>query len=170
MDVCPVIPLLLAIGLVAGCKTAPLPQPAESRPEARSETMLFTQIDHPAISCRDPQAQMDWYCRNLGMRVIATNGQQPPSAILGFGEGGVRGGSILEIMPVKDAGPSPAEMPRFAPGLRHLAFRVSDFEKAYAKLKSAGVTFLFEPTTAVGGGKIVSFRDPEGNELQIVQR
>ena len=30
--------------------------------------------------------------------------------------------------------------------------------------------FLFEPVVAVGGGKVVSFRDPEGNELQIVQR
>jgi glyoxylase I family protein len=164
------MPLVFAAGLAAGCNGSATSPASPSPAAGRSETMLFTQIDHPAISCRDPQAQVDWYCRNLGMRVIATNGQQPPSAILGFGEDGVPGGSILEIMPVKDAGPSPAEMPRFAPGLRHLAFRVSDFEKAYAKLKSAGVTFLFEPTTAVGGGKIVSFRDPEGNELQIVQR
>jgi len=29
---------------------------------------------------------------------------------------------------------------------------------------------MFEPVAAVGGGTISSFRDPEGNELQIVQR
>jgi predicted enzyme related to lactoylglutathione lyase len=48
--------------------------------------------------------------------------------------------------------------------------RVSDFDAAYAKLKEAGVEYLFEPVIAVGGGRIVSFRDPEGNEVQIVQR
>jgi catechol 2,3-dioxygenase-like lactoylglutathione lyase family enzyme len=73
-------------------------------------------------------------------------------------------------MPVKDAGPSPAETPRYQPGLRHLALRVSDFDEAYRRLKNLGVKFLFEPIAALGGGKIVSFRDPEGNELQIVQR
>jgi predicted enzyme related to lactoylglutathione lyase len=51
-----------------------------------------------------------------------------------------------------------------------MAIRVTDFDAAYAQLKAAGVQFLGEPGTAVGGGPIVSFRDPEGNELQIVQR
>jgi len=51
-----------------------------------------------------------------------------------------------------------------------MALRVTDFDAAYVKLKSAGVEFLGEPVTAVGGGRIISFRDPEGNELQIVQR
>ena len=77
---------------------------------------------------------------------------------------------MIELMPVRDQGSKPAEVPSFAPGVRHVALRVSDFDRAYAMLKEAGVTFLFEPKTAVGGGKIVSFRDPEGNELQIVQR
>jgi predicted enzyme related to lactoylglutathione lyase len=47
---------------------------------------------------------------------------------------------------------------------------VSNFDEAYGKLKTLGVKFLFEPIAAVGGGKVVSFRDPEGNELQIVER
>jgi len=47
---------------------------------------------------------------------------------------------------------------------------VSDFDQAYAALKAAGVIFIMEPMPAIGGGKLVSFRDPEGNELQIIQR
>jgi len=47
---------------------------------------------------------------------------------------------------------------------------VTDFDAAYRDLKAAGVTFLFEPVAALGGGRVVSFRDPEGNELQIVRR
>jgi hypothetical protein len=42
--------------------------------------------------------------------------------------------------------------------------------KNYSQLKELCVEFLFEPVIAGGGGKIVSFRDPEGNEVQIVQR
>jgi glyoxylase I family protein len=131
---------------------------------------MFTGVDHPAISCHDVRKVSDWYCKNLGMRVIADNGQEPPSLLLGYDKS-VRGGAMVELMPVKDAGPDPIDQPRFQPGLRHLALRVSDFDAAYESLKAIGVKFLFEPVPAVGGGgKVVSFRDVEGNELQIVER
>ena|SRR5688572_20696993 len=130
---------------------------------------LFTAIDHPAIACQDVEAQAEWYCKNLGMRVIARNGATPPSMVIGYDDD-ARGGAMIELMPVRDAGPKPADVPRFCTGLRHLAVRVSAFDEAYAALKEAGVEFLFEPGTAIGGGRIVSFRDPEGNELQIVER
>lgn len=130
---------------------------------------LFTGIDHPAISCENPAGLIDWYCRVLGMRVIATDGKTPASAIVGYGST-AKDGTMIELMPRRDSGPKPADVPRFSQGLRHLALRVSDFDAAYQHLTAAGVTFLSEPLQALGGGKIVSFRDPEGNELQIVQR
>jgi predicted enzyme related to lactoylglutathione lyase len=77
---------------------------------------------------------------------------------------------MLELMPVRDPGPPPVELPRFCQGLRHFAVRVSDFDAAYEQLTAAGIKFLGETVIAVGGGKIASFRDPEGNEVQIVQR
>jgi catechol 2,3-dioxygenase-like lactoylglutathione lyase family enzyme len=90
--------------------------------------------------------------------------------LLGY-DSDASGGAMLELMPARDPGDDPKNFARFQPGLRHLALRVSDFEKAYRQLKDQGVEFLFEQAdNAVGGGKIVSFRDPEGNELQIVQR
>ena len=131
---------------------------------------MFTAIDHPAIACYDVQKQIDWYCRFLGMKVIASNEQIPPGVVVGYGDAGVRSGAMIELMPARDLGPKPEDMPRFCPGIRHIAFRVNDFDVAYKTLKSAGIEFLFEPGQAVGGGKIVSFRDPEGNELQIVER
>ena len=131
--------------------------------------MLFTAIDHPAICCQDVQKLADWYCQHLGMRVIAGNGATPPAFMLGYGND-LRTGTTLELMPFRNEGPAPAETARFAPGIRHFAVRVTDFEQAYAQLKEAGIPFVSEPVTAVGGGKIVSFRDPEGNEVQIVQR
>jgi len=127
---------------------------------------MFTTIDHPAIACYDTATQIEWYCRVLEMKVIARNELTPPTALVGY----ITGGTVIELMPVRVQEPKPDAHHRWAPGLRHLALRVDDFDKAYAKLKSLGVEFIAEPQAAIGGGKIVSFRDPEGNELQIVQR
>jgi catechol 2,3-dioxygenase-like lactoylglutathione lyase family enzyme len=131
--------------------------------------MLFTSIDHPAISCNDVRKLADWYCTHLGMTVVGGNDKEPPSLMLAFGKN--MSGSMLELMPVKSPGSiPPAQVPQFVQGLRHFAIRVSDFEQAYSQLKAAGIKFLMDPAMAVGGGKIVSFRDLEGNEVQIVQR
>ena len=130
---------------------------------------IFTAVDHPAIACRDTRRQIDWYRRVLGMRVIAQNDADPPTALMGYDQD-LRHGAVIELMPAREAGAEPASVARFAPGLRHLALRVGDFEEALEFLKERGVEFLSEPGVATGGGRIVSFRDPEGNELQIVQR
>ena len=131
--------------------------------------MVFTALDHPAIACHDVRRLAAWYCETFGMRVIARNDAEPPAMVIGFGET-LNGGAVIELMPATDAGPSPAEFARFQPGIRHLALRVTDFDAAYARLRAAGVRFTTEPGEAVGGGRTVLFRDPEGNELQIVQR
>ena len=131
--------------------------------------MVFTGIDHPSIACHDVRKQADWYCRNFGMRVIASNGLEPPAVVIGFDDS-VSGGAMIELMPAVEPGPEPASFTRFQPGIRHVALRVSDFEAAHGKLKALGVRFITEPGEALGGGRTILFRDPEGNELQIVQR
>jgi catechol 2,3-dioxygenase-like lactoylglutathione lyase family enzyme len=131
--------------------------------------MLYSAIDHFAIACHDTRKVSQWYCRHLGMKVIAQNEKDPPTFFVGYDDT-VTAGATIELMPVRDPGPNPADSKRFQPGVRHIALRVSDFDQAYAALKAAGVTFIMEPMPAIGGGKLVSFRDPEGNELQIIQR
>ena len=131
--------------------------------------MLYQSVDHPAISCLDVQGQAQWYCQHLGMKMFFSDGKVPPSVLLGYGDT-IGRTAMVELMPARDPGPGPDTLARFAPGIRHLALRVSDFDEAYRRLKLLGVKFLFEPAVAGGGGKVVSFRDPEGNELQIVQR
>ncbi len=131
--------------------------------------MKFTAIDHPAIACKDTRALCDWYCRNLGMRIVARTEGERPAYLVGY-DAAVGGGCVIELMPVKDDGESPETFKRFQPGLRHLALRVDRFEEAHAALTLAGAVFITEPGEAVGGGKVASFRDPEGNELQIIER
>ncbi len=128
---------------------------------------LFTTIDHPAIACFDVSRQIEWYCRNLGMKVVAQNDLDPPTALVGYDQ---FRGTTIELMPARDPGPNPDEGARFQPGLRHLALRVTNFDQAFAQLKERGIKFITEVGPAVGGGRIASFRDPEGNELQIVER
>ena len=135
----------------------------DSKPIAPS---LFA---HFVLRSSNMAKMVDWYCQTFAMRVIAQNDANPPAFCVGYGEG-LTGGAVIELMHAREPGGHPAEFKRFQPGLRHMAIRVSDFDAAYAKLEAAGVQFIGEPGVAVGGGPIVSFRDPEGNELQIVQR
>lgn len=64
------------------------------------------------------------------------------------------------------------------PGLRHLAFRVTDIEELVGKLRQAGIHFLSDvqrvPTEQVSYGgdvqkHLVYFRDPEGNLLELCE-
>jgi glyoxylase I family protein len=131
--------------------------------------MLFEAIDHPSIACTDLDRLTRWYCEAFGMRVVARNDSGRRGALIGF-EDSLIGGAMIELTFATDPGPPPHSFARAQPGLRHLAFRVRDFDAAYTRLKALGVAFTTEPHTAMGGGRTVLFRDPEGNELQIVQR
>jgi methylmalonyl-CoA/ethylmalonyl-CoA epimerase len=130
---------------------------------------MFLSLDHPCIACSDVRKQVEWYCLALGMRVVTTDGKEPPGFLVGYGPD-VTGGAMIELVPARDPGPRADAFKRFQPGLRHVALRVEDFDEAHARLKQLGVAFTAEPGEALGGGRTVLFRDPEGNELQIVQR
>jgi catechol 2,3-dioxygenase-like lactoylglutathione lyase family enzyme len=63
-------------------------------------------------------------------------------------------------------------------GLRHLAFRIDSIDAAVARLRAAGVEFFSDvqavPDSQVtyGGGvrkRLVYFRDPEGNLLELCE-
>jgi catechol 2,3-dioxygenase-like lactoylglutathione lyase family enzyme len=105
--------------------------------------------------------------------VVIEAGPNPPQTqkvyLVGpAGAGGLGAGMMLEIMPRN-------QTPRHArnshePGLSHLAFVVADFDAALAHLRQEKVALLGAIVTAVGGGRLVSFSDLEGNMMQIVER
>lgn len=103
------------------------------------------------------------------MQVVARNDTGRRGVLLGFDEY-LTGGAMLELAAATQSGAEPSSFGRAQPGLRHVAIRVPDFERAYDRLKQLAVEFTTEPHEAMGGGKTVLFRDPEGNELQIVER
>lgn len=50
-----------------------------------------------------------------------------------------------------------------------LHFGVEDIDALFPRLQARGVNFLGEPTTHDWGGRMVSFVDPSGNVLHLVQ-
>lgn len=121
----------------------------------------FTGIDHPAVAARDVEALADWYCEVLGYEKVFRNDQ--PVWILRAPDD-----SLLEVMPADDT-PRPHRTTQTA-GWSHLALRVSDFDAAVRVLEEEQVNWTGETVEAIGGGRLRSFEDPEGNMLQVVER
>lgn len=129
-------------------------------------------FDHIAIACVDVESQRRWYEEALGFEVRARKAPSRPEAVVTTYLVAIAGGGpALELMP-DDRGAQTGRKP-FTPGLSHIAFRVPDFAAWEARLTRLGVRWLGEAVEAgevVGGGRLRSFLDPEGNMLQIVER
>ena len=123
---------------------------------------LFAGLDHAAIAARDPARMAKWYCDVLGFRALSDNGKERPTRLLAGA-----GGGMIEMMP-DDESPAPGRE-LFDRGISHLAIRVSNLAAALAGLRAAGVE-VAEPVPAAGGGQVASFKDPEGNVVQVVER
>ena len=115
-------------------------------------------IEHTAIAAADIAALAQWYVATLGFTI----NYQSANAIF------VRApdGSMIELIHAEgDRGPKGMK----APGIRHLALTVTDFDTVYADLRQKGVNFIGEPQESKGN-RVVFFTDPEGNYLHLLQR
>ena len=121
----------------------------------------LTGIDHPAIAVQDVDKMADWYCDVLGYTKYFRH--EKPIWILRAPDN-----SLLEVMPVDDT-PRP-ERTILTPGWSHLALRVNNIEQAIAHLDSHNVAWISDTVDAVGGGRVRTFTDPEGNMWQVVER
>ena len=115
-------------------------------------------IEHTAIASPDPQKLAEWYVAHLDFKINYNSGRtvfvKAPD------------GSMLEIITAE--GERAAHAAR-APGLRHLAIAVRDFEAVYARLKSQGVRFEGEPIEGKEV-RVVFFFDGDGNYLHLLRR
>ena len=120
-------------------------------------------VEHIGLAARNTVLLRDWYVKTLGAQVVFENDQKPRAYLLEM-----PGGLLIEIYPAEFTIVETAEN-RLA-GWRHLALTVDSIETASSDLASLGVIFQDQTKPAGGGGRVLFFRDPEGNLLHLVER
>jgi len=122
--------------------------------------MVSVIFDHLQLRSPNPEATASWLEQMLGGEIIRNDA----------GVGVRLGGANVFIAQVK-AGDGVAAPP--APpyqGLDHFGLTVRDLDAFSAELKSKGVVFAKEPTTARPGVKTCFIRGPEGIWIELLQR
>jgi len=56
------------------------------------------------------------------------------------------------------------------PGIDHISLAVGDIDALYGKLRKAGVVFGGPPKDQPWGARMVGLKDPDGNNLYLLQR
>ena len=125
--------------------------------------MMQLAVEHIGLAARNPIALRQWYAAVLGAREVFTDGKTPPAFLLALG-----GDLMIEIYPADSARAQPGDN-RLA-GWRHLALRVDSIEVAREALIRQGVIFEESIQPAGGGGRVLFFKDGEGNLLHLVER
>ena len=119
---------------------------------------MFVGLEHTAIASPNPQALAQWYVDHLGFRVnFEYDGNYFVRAA---------NGAMLEIIPSEGVR---GEQKMRAPGIRHLAIEVDDFDAAHAALRSQGVNFVGDPYVNMGN-RLVFFTDCDGNLVHLIRR
>ena len=119
---------------------------------------MFKGLEHTGIASPNPRNLAQWYVDHLDFVV---NFEYDGNYFVKAADG-----TMLEIIPSEGDWIAQAMK---APGLRHLAISVDDFDAAYDRLVKAGVRFLTEPVNNKGN-RLVFFADCDGNLVHLVQR
>ena len=121
-------------------------------------------IEHMAYMMADPVAAADWYCKNLGFRVVRKTDGYPWAHFLID-----RGNSVMiEIYKRKEV-PVP-DYHAMDPLLLHLAFLCDDVKGTVRKLTAAGAQVAAEAALTPDGDELAMLRDPWGFAIQLVKR
>jgi len=112
------------------------------------------------IFVRDLSQARHFYAETLGFP-LKVDGS-------GFGYCVFEAGKVVLVVEVVDQD-APEEDQILVGRFTGLSFSVEDVHTKHSELKAKGVEFSGPPEEQVWGGTLATFRDPAGNELQIVQ-
>ena len=121
-------------------------------------------VEHVAFLVEDPNAVADWYCKNLGMKVMRKGG--PPTHMTFLADEDEK--TMFEIYTNPEV-----KTPDYAsqhPLILHLAFYAEDVKAMREKLMAAGATPVDEITVTDAGDTLAMMRDPWGLALQVLCR
>jgi glyoxalase family protein len=129
--------------------------------------------DHPSIPglhhvtaiSGPPQANLDFYVRTLGQRLVkrTVNFDDPGTYHLYYGNEGAEPGSIMTFFPFADAGPG-----RAGPGMASAtAYAVPDLDATMGRLASEAVEFDGPWERFAERG--IALRDPDGLRIELIE-
>ena len=113
------------------------------------------------VFVRDLSAARRFYAEALGLRLRA---HDVANGYCLFDAGNVE--LVVEAVPADAPEHDQALVGRFT----GLSFHVASVHVAHQDLSQRGVVFTAAPERQFWGGVLATFRDPDGNEFQIVQR
>ena len=124
-------------------------------------------INHIALNCWNLAAQEAFYTKHFGFKRSRTFNRGKPGEFFMLKLGSTR----LELFPTdpaKTAGMQGGEQPV---GFKHLAFDVPKLEPVLEALKADGIEHdpIMDLSKMLPGFRIVFFRDPEGNILELME-
>jgi catechol 2,3-dioxygenase-like lactoylglutathione lyase family enzyme len=127
-----------------------------------NQRMQFS-VEHIGLPACDPAALRDWYVNKLGAECLAPKGVEPPFFIR-------PPGSVAMFEIYAATATSQRVDDNGLAGWRHMALKVDSIEAARAELEARGVKFVEAIKPAAGGGRVLFFKDHEGNLLHLVDR
>jgi glyoxylase I family protein len=124
-------------------------------------------FNHVALNCRDLAAQEAFYTKHFGFKRSRTFNRGQPNEFFMLKLGSMR----LELFSAdrdKVAALQGGEQPV---GFKHLAFDVPKLEPVLAGLVADGIAPdpIIDVAHVLPGARIVFFRDPEGNILELME-
>lgn len=120
-------------------------------------------VEHIGLPACNPTALRDWYVAKLGAECLAPTGDEPPFFVRLPGSP-----FMLEIYTAEATSQRTGE--NKLAGWRHLALRVESIDETRKELEARGVTLIDPIKPAAGGGRVLFFKDHEGNLLHLVDR
>jgi glyoxylase I family protein len=124
-------------------------------------------INHIAFRCRDLAAQEAFYTKHFGFKRCRTFRKGEPNEFFLLKLGAVR----LELFP-PGGGLTPEDKGGEQPvGFRHLALDVPKLEPVLDSIRADGIVpdSIIELPDLAPGFRIVFFKDPEGNILELME-
>lgn len=112
-------------------------------------------LSHFAVRVRDVAASTKWYEETVGYEVFMDQ-RNDPNMPRTFG---MIGGVAVELYKAPDAAD--------VSGSACISFSVDDIEAAHKALRSKGLGT--EQLMTFGDARLVLFRDPDGNVLEVIQ-
>lgn len=119
-------------------------------------------IHHIAIICSDKDSALDFYVSKLGFEIIRENYR--PERDDWKIDLKLNDETEIELFIMKGhpERPSPESY-----GLRHIAFKVEDFDLAVKELEAKGIVCEPVRIDTFTGGRATFFKDPDGLPLEI---